>query len=110
MFSERPCLLDNLSQRTRLKHFFAEPEGHMKSEEMLRVNRKQTFEAILSVMRVVVNYRKGQRQLKRMVLHLKSTSAIYNGACHEKLWTASPGNPVGVTDPSLILSFVQPEK
>ena len=62
-------------------------------------------------MRVVVNYRKGQKQLKKIVLHLKSTLArppIYDRAYPQKLSTTSPGNPVGITKPSSILLIVQP--
>ena len=64
-------------------------------------------------MRVVVNYRKGQKQLEKIALHVKSTLArptIYDRAYPEVLSTASPGNPVGITKPSQLLLFVQPEK
>ena len=77
---------------------------------MPRVSRRHTLEAIFQVMRVAVNYRKGQKQSKTIALYLKSTLArppIYNRAYPEKLWSASPSNPVGVTKPNLILLFVQ---
>ena len=85
----------------------------MNKEEMLRAIRTHTLEAILQVMRVAVNYCKGPKQLKKKALHLKSTLArppIYDEAYPEKHRTASPGNPVGVTKPSLILFFVQQDK
>ena len=96
------------------KRFFAQPLGHMNNEEMLMVDRRHTLEAIFQVMRVAVNYRKRQKQIDIIIaLYLKSTLSrppIYDEACPEKLWTASPGNPVGLTKPSLILLFVQPDK
>ena len=80
---------------------------------MLRVIRGHTFEAIFSVMGVVLNNRKGQKHLKKTALHLKSTLArppIYDGAYPEKLSKASPGNPMGAMKPSIISLFVQPDK
>ena len=80
---------------------------------MLRVIRSHTLEAILQVMRVAVNYRRGQKQSKKIALHLKSTLAtppIYDQAYLEKLATASPSNPVGITKPSLLLLFLQLDK
>ena len=73
---------------------------------------RHTLEAIFQVMRLVVNYRKGQKQLERNVLHLKSTLAtppIYNRAYSEMLSTAFPGNPVCTRKPSSLL-FVQPDR
>ena len=51
--------------------------------------------------------------LKLIALHLNSTLTrppIYKEAYTEKHETASPGNSVGVTELSLILSFVQLDK
>ena len=92
--------------------FFLQPEGHM-NNKVLRVVRKHTIEAIFQVMRVGVNYRKAQKLLKLIALHLNSTLTrppIYKEAYTEKHETASPGNSVGVTELSLILSFVQLDK
>ena len=64
----------------------------MNNEQMMKIIRRHTFEATFQVMRVAVNYRKGQKQLKLIALHLKSTLArptIYNRAYPEKLLTAS---------------------
>ena len=63
-------------------------------------------------MRVVVNYQKGQKQWRKIVLHLKSTLArptISDRAYPEILSTAFPGKPMGVTKPNLLL-FMQPDK
>ena len=51
--------------------------------------------------------------MKKTALHLKTTLArapIYDRAHPEKLWSASPGNPVGAPQHSLSLLFVQPDK
>ena len=62
------------SQKTRLNcGLFAQSEGHMNNEEMLRVIRRHTIEAILPVMRVAVYYRKGQ---KNYVPQLKSYASL----------------------------------
>ena len=85
----------------------------MKKEEMLKVIRRHTTETNFQVMRVAVNYRKRQKQLKIIALHLKSTLAtptLHDGAYTGKLWTASSRNPVGAMKPCLNLLFVQPEK
>ena len=77
---------------------------------MLKVIRRHILEAIFQVMRVGVSYHKGQKQLIKSALHLKSTLArppIYNKTCPKKLSTASLGNPAGIKKPSLPLSFVQ---
>ena len=81
----------------------------MNIQKMLRVIRRHTLEVI----RVLVNYRKVKRQLKKIALHLESTLArppICDGAYPEKLLTASPGNPVGVMKPGSHFLFVQPDK
>ena len=86
-----------------------QPRGHMGTQEMLKVIRRNILEAFLQVMSVV-NYRKGQKQLKIFALHLKSTLArppIYDGAYPEMLSTASAGNPVGIMKPTSYLLFVQ---
>ena len=67
----------------------------MISEETLRVITRHALEAIVYVMRVAVKYGKGQKELKIIVLHLKSTLArptFRDAAYPEKLWTASPRN------------------
>ena len=85
----------------------------MNNQEMLRVIGRPTLEVNLQIMRVVVNYRKGQKQLKKIPPHLTSTLArppTNDRACPEIISTASPDNPLGVTKPSSLLLFVQPEK
>ena len=85
----------------------------MNIQKMLRVIRRHTVEAIFEVMGVVENYRKGQKQLKRLAQHLKSTLARpgnYDRAYFEKLSNASPSNPVGVMKPDSLLLFVQPDR
>ena len=80
---------------------------------MPRVIRRHILEAIFQVMRVVANYRKGQKQLKKIVLHLKITLArppINDRAYPEMLPAASPGNPLAITKLSSLLLFVQPDK
>ena len=54
----------------------------MGTEDKLTDNSRNTLEAIFQVMRVV-NYRKGQKQLKKIVLHAKIILArppVYNRA------------------------------
>ena len=85
----------------------------MGTQDRLRVIRRHTPEAIFQVMRIVVNYRKGQKQLKKIALHLESTLAgapIYERAYLDKLSTVFLGNPVEITKPSSLLLFVQPDK
>ena len=53
-----------LSEKS-IKIFFAQPRGYLGTHEMLSVIRRHTLEAIFEVMRVVVNYRKGQKQRKK---------------------------------------------
>ena len=115
--SQKAVFSRQFSQENSPWSFFAQPEGHMNTEEMLRVIRRNTLEAIFQVMRVVVNYRKGQKQFLQFpqlnnfniflnVLHSESTLAtapIYNQAYPEKPSTASPGNSVRVTKPSSLL-------
>ena len=85
----------------------------MNTEQMLRFIRRHTFEAIFKVMRVAVNYRKGQNHLKEIVLHLKKTLArppIYDRVYHEQLSTGFTGKPVRVTKLNLSSLFVQQGK
>ena len=85
----------------------------MGTQKRLSDISRHPLEAIFQVMRVVVNYGKGQKQLKKIVLHPKSTLArppIYDRAYPEMLSTAFPGNPVGITKPSSLLLFVQPDQ
>ena len=67
---------------------------------------------IFQVMRVELNYRKGQKQVKKIALHLEylATPPIYKRAYPEKLPTASPGNPVSIAKSSLLRLFVQSDK
>ena len=95
------------------KRFFAQPKGYKNTEEMLRVIRRHTLEAIFQVMRVAVNHRKGQKPSTKIDVHLKSTLAIppiYDRAYPEKPLTASTGNVMRVTKPNLLLLFVQQDE
>ena len=62
-----------------------------------------TLEDFFQVMRVVLNYRKGQKQLKKMLYIRRvpwpATYPIYDRARPEMLSTVSPGNPVDITKP-----------
>ena len=84
--------------------------GH---QERLRNNSTDTLEASFQAMGVVVNYRKGQKELKKIVLHPKSTLArplIYKLAYSEVLSADPRGKPVSITKPSSLLLFVQLDK
>ena len=47
------------------KDIFAQNRVHMNIQEMLRVIGTHTFEPIFAVMRVVIDYREGQKQIKK---------------------------------------------
>ena len=79
---------------------------------MLRFIKRPTLEAMFQVMRVV-NYGKGQKQWKKVVLRPKSTLTrppIYDQSYVKKLTTASQDNPMDVRQPSLLLLFVQQDE
>ena len=67
---------------------------------------KHNLEIFSNVMRVVVIYHKGQKQLKEIALHLKGT--LVRPPTYYKA-TASPGSLVAVTNPFVFL-FVQPDR
>ena len=95
------------------KRFSTQPQGHINTQEMQRVIRSHSVEPISEVMRVVVNYRKRQKQLKNIDLHLKSTlarSPISDRIYSEKTLIASPSKHMGVTKVSSVLLFVQLDK
>ena len=53
------------------------------------------------------------KTIQILALHPKRTFTrppIYDEAYPKKMWIALPGNPVGVTKPSLITLYVQPDK
>ena len=80
---------------------------------MLRDNNRHRLEAFFQVIGVVVNYRKGQKELNKIVLHSKSTLArppIYKRVYSEMLSAASPGNLVSITKSFLLLSFVKQDE
>ena len=95
------------------KRFFAQPEGYSDTDQILRVIGRHTLvEAFSQVMRVALNC-KGQKHLKKTAVHLNSTLArprIYGRAYSEKLSAFSPGNPVVVTKPVLLLLLVEQDK
>ena len=112
-FFAEPGLNRQFFSKNLTKRFFVQPESHKNNDEMLRFSRRRRLEAIFHLMRVAVNDRKGQNQLKKNTLHLERTLArppLYDRAYPRKLWTAFPGNPVGVTRPSLISLFKQLDK
>ena len=82
----------------------------MNSQKMLRVISRRTFVLIFQVMTVVVNYRKKEKQVKKIPLHLKSTLAkppTYDRTYPETLSTASP---VSFTERSSLLLFCNRKK
>ena len=109
---EKPCFLDNFPQKTRLKGFLLNSEVTLTLKGcwgLFGDSHSKQF----SRWRVIEKYRKGQKQLKKIATHKKSTSAkhtIYDRPCPEKLPTASLDNPVVVTKPSSLSFFVQPDK
>ena len=85
----------------------------MKTEQMLRSVSRHKIEATLQMMGFVVNYRNRQKQLNKVVLHLKTALAkppIHDQAYPEKLSIDSPVNLLGVTQPNLLLLFLQQDK
>ena len=105
----KPFFLDKFPENST-KRFLTQPDGHMTNEEMLRSTRRHTLRGIFLVMRTVVNYRKGQKQLKNYFPSKEYRTPIYNRAYAEELSTASLGNPEGVIKPGSLLEFVQPYK
>ena len=80
---------------------------------MMRVIRRHTIEPIFQMIRIVVNYREGQKQFEKTALHLKSTLAkptIYDRAYCDKIWTSSPSIPVTFTKRRSLLLILQPDK
>ena len=58
------------------KKFFAQNQGHMSTQEMLTCFKTREFEAILPVIGYFVYYRKGQKQLKKNAVTLRTTLAV----------------------------------
>ena len=67
--SQKAVLSRYIFSRNSTKRFLAKLRGYMGTQERLRDNSRHTLEAILQVMRVVVNYRKGQKQLKKKLFY-----------------------------------------
>ena len=94
------------------KRFFAEPEVYKNTGEMLRVIRSYTrgkFPCDDSHSKLS----QSAKTMEKTALDLKGNvarPAIYIQTYPDKLSAASPGNPVGVTKPSLLLLFVQQDK
>ena len=70
----KPCFLGKHSQNST-RRFFAQPRSHMGTQEKLRVIRRHTLQAICQVIKVVVKYHRGQKQLKKK----SSTTKEYLG-------------------------------
>ena len=91
------------------KRYLAQPGGHRVTQKRLRDN-KHTFEAIFQLTRVVVNYRKGQKELKKLFYIQRELWPDHLSTTDRMLSTVSPGIPASTTKPSSFLSFVQPDK
>ena len=53
-----------------IKTFLVQPQGYMAIQEKLKDNSTHTLEAFFQVMRVVVKYRKRQKQLKKKLFYI----------------------------------------
>ena len=85
----------------------------MGTQERPKEKSRHTLEAIFLEMRVVVEYRRGQKQSGKIVQHPKSTLAgppIYDQAQPEMLSAVSQGNLVSIMERSSLLLFVQHEQ
>ena len=103
----KPCFLNILRKLT--KRFFTKPQGHMGTQEILRVIRRHTLEAILPVMETAVKLSQRAKTIEKTC----STPGVFwphHRAYRKKLATASAGNPMNVTKPSLLLLFVQQDE
>ena len=90
---------------------FTQQRVQMNTQDILMVDRWHTLEAFFQVTRVVVNYREGQKFKKKPTSEdYIARTTTYDRAYPEKLATSPPGEPVGVTEPSLIRLFVQQDK
>ena len=75
---------------------------------MLKAIRRHTQDSIFQPLRVLVTYRKGQRQLKNDAKHPESTLArppIYDLMYPERISIAPPGNSVGVIKLTSLLLY-----
>ena len=63
--SQKAEFLDIYSHKIGQIRFLAQPRGHMTTQERLKDNSRHKLVEIFQVMRVVVNYRKGLKQLKK---------------------------------------------
>ena len=110
--SQKRHVFSRNSQKTRQKDFWRTP-CHMGTQERLRNNSRHILEAIFRLMRVVVNYRTGKKQLKKNCSttkeYLGQTTYIFIST-DRMLFSASPSNPVRISKPSSLLLFVQPDK
>ena len=107
MFSWQICSEDST------KFFFAQRDGFINTEHMLRNFIRHTLAVSSQVKRVAVVHPTGQEQLKTIALHLESfltRPSICDRGYPEKLSTASAGKPVCVTKPSSLLLFVEHDK
>ena len=84
----------------------------MDTLEMLKILRRPMLGAIIRVMRIV-NYGKGQKELKKIVLQPNKTSTRhpnYDQAYAKKLTFAFQDNSTDAMKPSLLLLFVQKDE
>ena len=80
-------------------------------QEMLRVITRHTFKATFPVMEAAVKLSQRTKTIEKIALHLEyflytwntlATPPIYNQVYPGKIATASPGNPMDDTKPSLL--------
>ena len=82
----------------------------MSTQEILKVITRHTLEAVFQVMEAAVKLSQRAKTIEKKLPCTWSTLAtppIYNQVYPEKLATSSPGNPIDVTKPSLVLLLVQ---
>ena len=63
-FSQKLRFSDKFLSEISNKRLFAQLEGQMNNEEVLKVSGIHTLEAVFHAMTVTVSYRKDQKQLK----------------------------------------------
>ena len=108
----KSCFLDKYSQKTRLKEFSRSPKVTWplrRCWSYFETHARGNFPGGGSRSKIIA---KGKNNWKKL-LYTWSTLAtppIYYRAFREKLAIASPGNPMDVTNPSLLLLFVQQDE
>ena len=63
--SQKAVFSGNFFSENSVERFFRQPLGHKNTQEMLNTIKRHTLEAFSQVRRVVVNHRKGQKQVEK---------------------------------------------